>query len=208
MTKRAEIVLIHGLWFHGIGMAILAGHLRRYGWQVRVFSYPTVSRSFAHNAQALYKFVTQSEASEIHFVGHSLGGLLTLRTLIEFDIKTPGKVVLLGTPLAGSHVARRVDQQSLLRPTLGRSAGVLCEGFSELHTMDFCRAGNRPVGIGRITGRLLDANDGTVLLKETYNPGLQGHTILPVTHTEMVVSGKVAKSASDFLQTGSFDLQK
>ncbi len=203
---NAEIILVHGLWYHGIGMAMLAGRLRNQGWRVRVFSYPTISRPFAHNAQSLLKFAQRSEARELHFVGHSLGGLLILRTLVEFNIKLPGRVVLLGTPLSGSHVARRVGEQSLLRPTLGRSVGVLCHGFPDWPTGREVGmiAGNRPLGIGRITGKLLDANDGTVLLKETHAPELTGHIVLPVTHTQMVVSAKVAEKTSQFLSSGKF----
>ncbi len=206
MAVNSEIILVHGLWYHGIGMAMLASRLRDRGWHVRVFSYPTISQSFARNAQALRAFADASTAQELHFVGHSLGGLLILRMLVEHKITSPGKVVLLGTPLGGSHVARRVGEQSLLRPTLGRSVGVLCDGFPELPVgrQVGMIAGNKPLGIGRITGRLLDANDGTVLVKETQIAGLADHIILPVTHTQMVVSARVAEETSKFLKNGRF----
>ncbi len=197
---------MHGLWYHGLGMALLAGRLRRQGWQVRVFSYPTISQPFARNVKALQKFARASQAREQHFVGHSLGGLLILRMLVEFELASQGRAVLLGTPLHGSHVARRIGEQALLRPALGRSAGVLCQGFGELPADREVGmiAGNRALGIGQITGRLLDANDGTVLLKETRSPGLRDHTVLPVTHTQLVMVAKVAEKITHFLQHGHF----
>lgn len=203
---NAEIVLVHGLWYHGIGMALMAKRLRQQGWQVRVFSYPTISQPFARNVQALHQFALQSNAEQQHFVGHSLGGLLILRMLVEYELDKPGRVALLGTPLTGSHVARRIGEQSLLRPALGRSVGVLCQGVAELPTDREVGmiAGNRPLGIGQITGRLLDANDGTVLLKETRNENLHDHFVMPITHTQMVLSAKVAEKTTDFLQFGHF----
>lgn len=204
--QDAEIVLVHGLWYHGIGMALMAKRLRAQGWRVRVFSYPTISQPFARNARALQKFALKSEARQQHFVGHSLGGLLILRMLQEFRLPLPGRVLLLGTPLDGSHVARRIGGQTLLRPALGRSAGVLYQGFDELppERQVGMIAGNRPVGIGQITGRLLDANDGTVLVKETLHEQLDDHLLLPVTHTQLVLSARVVDSATHFLLFGNF----
>lgn len=201
-----EIVLVHGLWYHGLGMTLLAKFLRKQGWRVRVFSYPTISQPFARNTQALQKFATDTDAQKVHFVGHSLGGLLILQMCVEYQLPTPGRVVLLGTPLTGSHVARRIGEQSLLRPALGRSVGVLCNGVPDLPSDREIGmiAGNKPLGIGQITGRLLDANDGTVLLKETHNTALQDHTVLPVTHTQMVMSSKVAEKTTDFILDGHF----
>ncbi len=206
IVAGTEIILVHGLWYHGIGMTLMANRLRRQGWQVRVFSYPTISQPFARNVQTLHQFAMQSDARQQHFIGHSLGGLLILRMLVEYELKTSGRVVLLGTPLTGSHVARRIGEQSLLRPALGRSVGVLCQGLAELppDRQVGMIAGNRPVGIGQITGRLLDANDGTVLLKETHSEQLNDHVVMPVTHTQMVLSAKVIEKASDFLKFGYF----
>ena len=72
------IILIHGLWMSGIVMLPQQRMLARRGFAVRRFSYPSMRQGLQHNARMLSQFVASTGNGNIHFVGHSLGGLVAL----------------------------------------------------------------------------------------------------------------------------------
>jgi hypothetical protein len=65
-------------------------------------------------------------------------------------------------------------------------------------------AGTRALGLARMVIRLPKPNDGVVCLDETKFPALRDHVALPVGHTVMLVSSRVARHTAAFLRTGAF----
>ena len=65
-------------------------------------------------------------------------------------------------------------------------------------------AGSFPFGLGRTFGRLPGANDGVVCVNETRIDGATAFTVLPVSHSGMLLSARVALNLCDFLETGRF----
>ncbi|MGH8035103.1 MAG: esterase/lipase family protein [Lysobacterales bacterium] len=206
MERDAEVVLVHGLWHGSWAMMSLARRLRRAGYALRFFKYrPTVS-SLASHASDLAQFVGRSEATKVHYVGHSLGGLVILQMLCSRFAVPSGRVVLLGTPLQGSEVVRRVARLPGAHAFLGQAAEGLARGVPGLvegHEIGVI-AGTRAVGIGRLLGQPAQGSDGTVALAETDAPYLSGRIALPVSHTGLLYSAAVAQSVSSFLESGSF----
>jgi hypothetical protein len=49
-----------------------------------------------------------------------------------------------------------------------------------------------------------EANDGTVAVSETKLPGAKAHIVLPVSHTGMLLSARVAFETGQFLELGHF----
>jgi len=66
-------------------------------------------------------------------------------------------------------------------------------------------AGTRALGLGRVLGPLPGANDGVVRVEETAVDGMHERLILPVGHSEMLVSPRVARAVRSFLEYGRFD---
>ena len=201
-----RVVLVHGLWYRAPGMAVMAGRLRRRGWNVDVFSYPSVARRFDASVRALGRFVRDTGAQRVHLVGHSLGGLLILRLLQRDPDIPPGRVVLVGTPVHGSRTARRMRGWPLLSRLLGNSAVPLSRGFNRAppsHPVGVI-AGRLAVGAGLVTGDLPQPNDGTVSVDETRLTGAADHIELPVSHTGLVLSPRVVRAVDRFLRFGSF----
>jgi pimeloyl-ACP methyl ester carboxylesterase len=143
----------------------------------------------------------------VHLVGHSMGGIVIMHTLARHRLKHLGRVVLVGTPFQGSAVADRLQAHRAGRWVLGRSivqwrpmgAGDLPAGL-QLGTI----AGTRPFGMGRVVCRLPSPHDGTVTLTETQVPFATGRLVLPITHTQMLVSAAVTDQIACFLKTGAF----
>ena len=204
MTSR-QVVLVHGLWWGPWSMHLVGRRLARDDFQCHSFGYPTMRRSLAGNAAALRDYLLERNLGAVDLVGHSLGGLVILRMLDEYADVPPGRVVLLGSPVNGSAVGRRVADRSLFRPLVGRARTALEQGFSHAPAgrETGVIAGSRPVGVGRVFGPLDGPSDGTVSVSECRLEGAE-ECVLPVTHTGLVTARMVARATSDFLLTGRF----
>jgi len=203
-VKRC-VVLVHGLWYGPVSLALLGRRLRKAGHEVHCFGYPTLRQSLPANARALRDFIRSLDVDRCDLVGHSLGGLVILRMLDEYGDIPPGRVVLLGSPVRGSAVARRVAGKRVLRPLVGQARAALAAGFDRAPPgrETGVIAGERSVGVGRLFGGLSGPDDGTVAVDECRLPGADLIT-LPVTHTGLVAARSVADAVSVFLQSGRF----
>jgi hypothetical protein len=198
--------MVHGLWYGYWSMRVLGRHLRRGGFKIRHFAYPATSASLSAHAVRLNEFASKAEAETLHFVGHSLGGLVILRMLSEATNLPPGRIVLLGCPLGGSIVARRMRHHRASGKLLGEIRPALETGYSHLPAdrETGMIAGSLGVGLGLLTGGMAGPGDGTVSLDETNVPGFKDRLVLPVSHTGLLFSGTAARQAANFLGTGRF----
>jgi len=203
----AEVLLVHGLWNRGWMMASMARRLRAHGHDVRVFSYPTRAADLDHHADALHAFAGQgTQPKTMHFVGHSMGGLVILNMLRRYDDLPPGRVVLMGTPVKGSAVVRRLAKLPGQDFIFGKSLEHLLQGYQhspEGRETGMIR-GTRPFGFGQIAGKQAEPNDGSIRVSETELDGLSDTVELEVAHSEMLVSKQVVEQVECFLATGRF----
>src|SRR4051794_10834348 len=207
-VKTAEtVVLVHGLWMHGWVMKLLGTRLRRCGFRTVCFSYPSMRASLSQNASVLSRFVERIAAPRIHFIGHSLGGLLILQMLAEFPESRAGRIILAGSPYNTSCVAEKLSRHPPGRYILGRSMlqwlgqkPLPCEGEYKVGVI----AGARSIGGGRLISRLTVPNDGVVTVDETRIPGVADQIVLDVSHSQMLLSAELARQACSFLRHGCF----
>lgn len=188
-------------------MQLLGHRLSRCGFTPKRFPYSDLRRSPAENAFRLQQWLVQLPGTDVHFVGHSLGGLLLLHLFALFPEQRPGRVVFLGTPAAGSGVARRMQNIPLLRPLLGRTveAGLVggAPPWNGEHDLGIV-AGTVGLGIGRLIGGLERPHDGTVTLAESEVQGARERITVATTHTGMLFSSATARQVCAFLRTGRF----
>jgi pimeloyl-ACP methyl ester carboxylesterase len=206
----SAIVFVHGLWLTGVESTLLR---RRLGAGLScdtcAFHYPSVSASMDEVLARLHEYVAALRAETVHFIGHSLGGIVVLRYLESHPELAPGRAVLLGSPLGGSRAAQGLARWPLGAAILGRNieAEVLkpqsreWAGRRDLGII----AGDLSLGFGRLVADLGGPNDGTVTVAETQLPGATDHIILPISHTGMLFSAQVAHQAAQFLAHGRFE---
>lgn len=206
------LVFVHGLWLTGIESGLLQQRLgNELDCRTHYFHYPSVSAPMAQILGDLRSFVQSLEATTVHLVGHSLGGIVVLRLLESCIDLPPGRAVLLGPPLNGSRAAQGVARWPIGAAILGRNieAEVLTpqqrrwEGRRDLGVI----AGDVSLGLGRFFGMLDEANDGTVSVSETALEGANDHIVMPVSHTGMLFSAEVAHQTAQFLAHGTFSRQ-
>ena len=209
MNKNEAIVLLHGLWFSGYILFVLARRLRRQGFIVHLFSYPTVRADLHANAARLARFLDTLDADTVHLVGHSLGGILIRALFHDHPRRKPGRIVTLGTPHGGSRVAQHLNRHAFWRRAMGKGTAQLLAGMTQLWLPPpreigaIC--GTRSFGLGRLLYRGLPRpNDGLLTVKESAFPGAAEHLALPVSHTGMLFSREVAEQIGHFLVTGKF----
>lgn len=204
--SKAKIVLVHGLWNRGWSMSAMAKRLRARGHDVLVFSYPTRNDCLDGHANELHAFLGDNKSEQLHLVGHSMGGLVILNLLNRFDDLPPGRVVLMGTPVKGASIVKRMEKLPGQKFIFGKSRDNLLQGFQHApleHETGMIR-GTRALGLGRIAGRRDEPNDGSITVSETELDGLKDSVELEVAHSEMLVSAEVVEQIEQFLLNGEF----
>ena len=208
----ADIVLVHGLWNRGWSMVALSRRLRACGYTVLVFSYPTRNNSLDGHADALYKFISENRinrpgSDDLHLVGHSLGGLVILNMVARYTDLPRGRVVLMGSPVKGASVVKRLENLPGQKFLFGEIKGGLLKGFEQTPSgrETGVISGTRAFGFGKIAGDPGEPNDGSVTVRETLLDGLSDRVQLQVSHTEMLISSQVAAQVDHFLAHGKFE---
>ena len=216
ISRREPVVLVHGLWMNGAEFGVLRHRLQaRHGYDVHVFTYPSLHGSAAEIGIELVEFARTcaAGADRVHVVGHSLGGAITYRALEHGLRDVPGHTVVMAAPLNGCRAASGAVQFAMLRSLLGPHVlQELAQGGGRCWTGDGAAArtlgaiaGSRRVGVGQFFAHFDDNdNDGTVAVDETLIPGLTDHLVLPHSHIGMLFANDVADQVAHFLRHGRF----
>ncbi|HNR23001.1 MAG TPA: hypothetical protein PKL49_08255 [Steroidobacteraceae bacterium] len=217
-----HVVFVHGLFMTGLESLPLRRHLvRELGAAAHTFPYMAtlepIGEVAARLARRLVSLADGDAQALVHVVGHSFGGLIALHALGQGGAPSPdhgalppGRVVLLGSPVAGSGAAIALAARPVLGRALGRSGAALAapglDGARVSGREIGIIAGNRAAGLGRFFAGFDEPNDGTVAVRETTLAGATDRIVLPVSHTGMLLSPRVARETAQFLRHGRFSL--
>ncbi len=189
-------------------MTAVAIAARRRGYRVINWHYRSAFATIAEHAQAFAGDVLPrlENAPNVHFVTHSLGGIVIRHFLATHTLANLGRVVMLAPPNGGSEVADVLQHSPLARCVMP---------LRELTTaaMDALPAPTYPVGV--IAGsrshiplfsRWMNhvPNDGVVAVKRTRLAGMTDFIVLPRTHTMLPWSRDALAHVFGFLENGSF----
>lgn len=201
------VVLVHGIWTNGLDMGLLRKRLGNADFTTLQFSYRSVHSTPIENAMDLQAFREKIKNPVIHYVCHSLGGLIVRHLFNEYPDQPPGRIVTLGTPHTPSSAARQLARFSPGRMLLGRSTlqGLLgnVPPWHNSHELGVI-AGRLRLGMGMFIPGIPKPNDGTVAVEETRLEGMTDHITLPVSHFGMLMSARVAQQTIHFLNHGGF----
>jgi len=208
----SHVVYVHGLWLPGEESLILRRRLAHaFGLTLQAFRYSAASSTMSDISERLAGFVRELQAPAVHFVGHSLGGLVIYRFLERFPDQPPGRVVFLGTPCVASRAAQRAGRFAPVARLMGPS---VAEELLQPRERRWAHArplgiiaGSQPLGVGQLLADFAEENDGTVAVSETRMPGATDHLVLRVSHLGMLLSARVARETGSFLTQGRFGLR-
>jgi pimeloyl-ACP methyl ester carboxylesterase len=207
------VVLLHGLSRSSSSMKPLEKALLKQGFRVINLDYS--SRKFpieilVENIARQIKAKGIDSANKVHFVTHSLGGIITRWYIKENRPKNLGRVVMLSPPNQGSEIVdclRNYGWYQWITGPVGQQLGTDSSSVpNQLGSVDFelgIITGNRtidPVGSWLIPGE----NDGRVSVKRAKVAGMSDFLVLPHSHAFIMSRDNVMAQVIYFLINGKF----
>ena len=208
---QEAVVLVHGLGRSRSSMLVLAQRLEWAGYGVVAVDYNSRSDAFPDQVATVRSLVERccADAPSIHFVGHSLGGLVIRGYLADTPPKQLGRVVLLAPPNRGSLLVDWLEEIPAATDVLGPVGSALGTDSTDIpatlpppdYEMGII-AGTRsihPIGHLAIPG----PDDGIVSVEQTRVEGVPV-IVLPRSHAFIMSSRYTAEAVIEFLRTGEF----
>jgi len=209
------VVLLHGLARRATSLNTMEAALQEEGYQTANIDYPSRDFEIAELAdiaveEGLAACRAGDDVEKIHFVTHSLGGILVRQYLSTDSIDRLGRVVMLGPPNQGSVAADDLDGVPGFDWINGPAGRQLGKGENSvplsLGPANFelgIIAGNRT--IDPITSAILDnPDDGRVSVADTQLEGMDDFVVVEHSHAFMMQMQRPIELTILFLKTGRF----
>ena len=209
------VILLHGLARTSMSMETMAEAIDAAGFVAINIDYPSREHPIEELApMAIGKGLVRCESNDaiekVHFVTHSLGGILVRNYLSDHDIPRLGRVVMLAPPNQGSVAVDKLGDVPGIDWVNGPAGRQLGKGADsvplQLGPAEFelgIIAGNR--SIDPITSAVLDdPDDGKVSVEDTKLKGMDDFIVVEHSHAFMMRLQNPIELTIRFLKTGSF----
>ena len=215
---KEYVVLLHGLARTRRSMRTLETAVLGVGYGVANQSYASTSYPIEQLAsRAINSALAHCpDNARIHFVTHSMGGLLASRYLAKyrgpFSDHLLGRVVMLAPPHGGSEIADLLHGYGLYRWFYGPAGQELITAAREAPESPYYELGIIAGTSGwlyPVANRIIGgAHDGRVSVVRTKVPGMREHLSIATTHTLIPWRPAVLRQIASFLKTGAFERLK
>ncbi|PVH29115.1 alpha/beta hydrolase [Pararhodobacter oceanensis] len=209
------VVLLHGLARSDASMRVLQEVLEFHDYRVINNGYPSEDAGIHDLTHHVGTAAAACGRERLHFVTHSLGGILVRAWLAEGIPDNLGRVVMLAPPNHGSEIVDTLSEAELTRDILtwlnGPASQELGTGAdsvpNSLPRVNFelgVIAGD--VAISPLGPIIIDGpNDGTVSVASTRIAGMRDHMVINASHTLIMNNPVAMAEVLEFLRNGVFD---
>ena len=185
-----QVVVLHGLYMSGFVMRPLCARLEKSGLKILNLTYNTLSPDRAAIFDKIDRFIGGKPTA---LVCHSMGGLVARAYLEANSLQSRHveKVITLGTPHKGSHIAKQMQQKGFEMLLKNSVEFLLSEnGDWPFNAKLYSIAGDLSIGLMPLIAKG-SVSDGTVLIDETKLNGMAEHKVFHLSHTSMIYSRQV-----------------
>jgi pimeloyl-ACP methyl ester carboxylesterase len=209
--EKDVVYLLHGFGRSRVAMWVLASRLEDAGFFVNNIGYSSINETPEEILLDVSEQINESlpeNGQTVHFVGHSLGGLIIRAYLEDTTVKNLGRIVLIGTPNNGTTLVDNY-QDSWWLQWMGPTA--LALSTDEKSFPNSLADPYYPVGI--IAGISEDddnedilpgKDDGLVQLESTKVNGMTDIVIIESSHWMLRYDENVARQTIEFLRYARF----
>lgn len=214
ITNKQCVVLVHGLWRSAWAMRSIENDLNDFGYQTVNISYPSTSMSIPEIAESFLppaiNECQQGAAEQIHFVSHSMGGIVVRQYLQTNHLPLGSKVVMLSPPNQGSELSEKFGDAVWYQQIVG-PAGVSLS-TKEGGIIPKLKAIKEPVGIIAAyrawslwpSSWLPKPNDGTVSVESMKLAEMDDFVLIKNGHAMMRFDSDIHQQIRFFLSRGEF----
>jgi len=217
--KKDLVIFLHGILRSNMDMSFLQKFFKKRGCHTLNILYPSREQDIEGLSDFVHEEILKSpdygDDVTIHFVTHSMGGLLARYYIARQKPKNLGKVVMLGTPNTGSEFADWLSDTKVLGPIFRNVFG---PASAQLRTDYKHIDGDITYPLGVIAGSmsvnplapwvLVGEHDGIVPVERTKIEGMTDHIVMPATHSFMMFNKDVMAQALHFIEHDRFDHSK
>ena len=216
-AESESVILLHGLARSSRSMQRIEQALQDIGYRVTNVNYQAtefpVEFLAERNLQAVIEQVLLSQPRRIHFVTHSMGGILLRYYLKNHGLPSLGRVVMISPPNQGSELVDRLKGTFFFRAQngpagrqLGTNSGSLPISLGPVDFDPGIIAGNRsfnPIYSWMLPG----PDDGVVAVARTKVAGMKDFIVLPHSHTFIMRADDTISQILHFFRYGEFNHQ-
>jgi triacylglycerol lipase len=212
LAPHGQVILLHGLARSSTSMKKMEAALSKEGYQVFNIDYPSTKYDIPELARMIRKEIVlkTSDAEKVHFITHSMGGIIVRYIQKHDPLPNIGRVVMISPPNHGSDVVDKLKHRwtfSLINVPAGKQLGTdqtsIPQTLGPVNFETGIITGDRSVNwINSIM--ILGTDDGKVSVESAKVDGMTDFVVVHCSHPFIMNDKDVILKCISFLREGHF----